>query len=199
MDASALRRVGAVCSGFLAGHTGADWSAPVPDLDWTVREVVAHLGDTSLWYATDLAAGPPELSTAEVKVRPDSAPEDLVRTVSAHVALLAAVVEASPADARGWHPWGEPDPAGFAAMACDELLVHTRDAALGLGVEFTPPAELAEATLRRLFPETPDGGDPWPELLWCNGRLELPGRPRRSGWRWHCSPLAEWNGPAATR
>jgi hypothetical protein len=43
------------------------------------------------------------------------------------------------------------------------------------------------------------GPDPWATLLWANGRVDLPGRPRQMSWRWHCAPLAEWNGqPPAT-
>ena len=30
------------CHGFLEASAGADWSAPVPDLDFTVASVVAH-------------------------------------------------------------------------------------------------------------------------------------------------------------
>jgi hypothetical protein len=31
-------------------------------------------------------------------------------------------------------------------------------------------------------------------LLWANGRVDLPGQERQTGWRWHCAPLAEWDG-----
>ncbi|WAL76064.1 hypothetical protein OU787_33665 [Kitasatospora sp. YST-16] len=33
-------------------------------------------------------------------------------------------------------------------------------------------------------------GDPAPVLLWCTGRAELPGRPRRESWTWRAA-LAE--------
>ena len=101
--------------------------------------------------------------------------------------VLARVVDAA-ADARGWHPFGLADPAGFAAMACDELLVHTSDAARGLEPPFTPAAELSAATLRRLFPWAPADADPWPAPLWANGRIDLPGLERQTPWRWHCAP-----------
>jgi hypothetical protein len=111
------------------------------------------------------------------------------------------VVDATPPGTRGWHPFGLADASGFAAMACDELLVHSDDAARGLGVPFAPPDELAEATLRRLFPWAPDGVEPWPGLRWANGRADLPGQPRQVDWRWHCAPLEEWDGlnPAGRR
>jgi hypothetical protein len=85
-------------------------------------------------------------------------------------------------------------------MACDELLVHTDDAARGLGRRFSPEPALAARTLARLFPWHESGGDPWQTLLWANGRVDLPGRPNQEGWQWHCAPLAEWNGkPPASR
>jgi hypothetical protein len=86
------------------------------------------------------------------------------------------------------------DPSGFAAMGCDEMLVHTADAARGLGLPFTPTPGISEATVRRLFPWAPTGADPWHTLLWANGRADLPGEERQTGWRWHCAPLEEWDG-----
>ncbi|GLZ42993.1 maleylpyruvate isomerase N-terminal domain-containing protein [Actinokineospora sp. NBRC 105648] len=194
MDGAILFSVATESLDFLHANVGADWSAPVPGLELTVAGVVAHISDCLLWYGTDLAAGPPELSTSDVRVRPDSPPADLVRTLGTAARVLAAVVGSSPPAARGWHPWGLADPTGFAGMACDEILVHTRDAAVGLGVEFTPDRAHARATLDRLFPWAPPGDDPWQTLLWANGRVELPGRERLTDWRWHCAPLSEWDG-----
>lgn len=173
------RRGGSGLGGGRAGH----------GLDWTVAQTVAHACDCLLWYAADLAAGPVELSTAEVGVRPDSSPADLVRTLRSFAAVLAAVVDATPADALGWHPWGLADAAGFAGMGCDEMLVHTHDAARGLGCEFAIPPDLARKVLVRMFPEAPTGGDPARTLLWANGRVPLDDLPKRTGWRWHCAPL----------
>ena len=56
--------------------------------------------------------------------------------------LLAAVLRGMPAEARGYH--GQRTEAeGFAAMHCDEVLVHGYDIALGLGVAFVPLPDLA--------------------------------------------------------
>jgi hypothetical protein len=130
----------------------------------------------------------------EHRVKPDAAPADLVATLTAYATVAARVVHAAPPEARGFHPAGQADPSGFAAMACDELLVHTHDAARGLGLTFTPDGRLAEAVLRRLFPWVPVDAEPWQLLLWANGRVAVAGRARLSGWRWHCAPLDEWNG-----
>jgi hypothetical protein len=108
--------------------------------------------------------------------------------------ICAVSVDAAPASLRGFHPAGAADPSGFAAMACDELLIHTDDAARGLGLTFTPDQELAGRVLARLFPWHEPGADPWQTLRWANGRTELPERPSQHRWMWHCAPLADWDG-----
>ncbi|WP_433288506.1 maleylpyruvate isomerase N-terminal domain-containing protein [Pseudonocardia sp. CA-142604] len=199
MDATDLREAAAVCAAVLGETRGQDWSGPAGDLRMSVAETVAHVGDTLLWYAADAAAGPSELSTMDLRVRPETPPAGLLATVQAHAAVLAAVVTVTPASERGWHPAGLADASGFAAMGCDEILVHTADAAAGLGVPFAPDPALAARVVHRLFPWAPGHPDPWAVLLWCNGRAPLGERPRREGWRWHCAPLDEWDGsdPAA--
>jgi uncharacterized protein (TIGR03083 family) len=190
VDERDVTEVARQCAAFLDGAVDADWTAVVPGMDWTVAKTVAHISDCLLWYATDLTAGARELSTADIAVRPDASPADLVRTLRTFASVLAAVVRATPADARGWHPWGLADAAGFAGMGCDEMLVHTHDAARGLGLEFAIPPESARKVLARMFPDVPTDHDPGRALLWANGRIPLDGLPRRTGWRWHCAPPA---------
>jgi hypothetical protein len=69
-----------------------------------------------------------------------------------------------------------------------ETLVHTYDLAQGLGLRWSPPADLCTRALARLFPDAPADTDPWPTLLWATGRGDLPGHPRRTTWRWYASP-----------
>jgi hypothetical protein len=135
--------------------------------------------------ARQALAGPERLDTMELRVPPETAPAELVRTIDTFATVLARVTDAS----------------GFAAMACDEFLVHTDDVARGLEVPFAPPRALARATLERLFPWAPADADPWAALLWANGRIDLPGQQRQVDWRWHCAPLEEWDGlnPAGRR
>jgi hypothetical protein len=91
------------------------------------------------------------------------------------------------------------DASGFAAMGCDEILVHGYDLATGLDLAYDPPAAAAEATLRRLFPWAPTDTDPWATLLWANGRAALGEQPPEKRWLWQCAPLAEWNGEIRRR
>jgi uncharacterized protein (TIGR03083 family) len=200
MDGRHVLEAAGACQVLLGAAADRDWSRRIPEMAWTVAQTVSHMAEVMLWYASDLAAGERRLEPMELRVPPEMARSDLIRTIGVFATVLARVIDASPPGARGWHPMGQADVSGFAAMACDELLVHTDDAARGLGVAFTPPGPLVRATLARLFPWAPDT-DPWPALRWCNGRVALPGHPRQVRWSWHCAPLGEWDGvnPAVRR
>jgi uncharacterized protein (TIGR03083 family) len=182
------------CHDFLQQTADADWGVPVPELDFTVTSVVAHAANGPLWYALDLWSGPSDDAAFDLNVRRDASNAALLISLRSAARVCAASVDAAPAETRGFHPAGAADPSGFAAMACDELLVHTDDAARGLGLRFSPDPDVTERVLRRLFPWHDPGDDPWQTLLWANDRVDLPGRPSQKGWTWHCAPLADWDG-----
>jgi hypothetical protein len=190
-----VRAAAELCRQLLEPALGEDWSAAVPGLDFTVTSVVAHAAAAPLWYSVDMWSGN-ENASFEVQVLEDSGNQRLLTSVLAAAAVLGAAVDAAPPSLRGFHPFGSPDPSGFAAMACDELLVHGRDAALGLGREFGGDVGLARRILGRLYPWHGVGADDdaWQVLLWANGRLSLAGREDQVRWRWHCAPLGEWDG-----
>lgn len=180
---------------FLEPLADRDWSVPVPGLDFTVASVIAHAANGPLWYAIDYIGGPGDDTAFDLKVLPDAEPVRLLASLRTAATLSAMTVDTLPATHRGYHPAGSADGSGFAAMACDEILVHTRDAGSGLGAEFTPDPALAGRVLARLFPWYQPMPDPWTALLHANGRIDYPGRPRRpQHWQWHCAPLSEWDG-----
>jgi hypothetical protein len=190
-----ILRTAGECGKFLSSVVDENWAAtPIPGMDWTVARAVAHISDCLLWFSTDLAAGDRELSTMEMHVRPESKPQDLVATLDVFATVLAHVVDGTPPGPRGRHPFGRADASGYAAMACDELLIHTADVGDAVDQAFIPSDELAAATLLRLFPWAPAETPPWQTLLWANDRTDLPGLPRQTGWKWHCDPLSEWDG-----
>jgi hypothetical protein len=140
MNGDDVRAAAEQAIAFLEPLADRDWSVPVPDLDFTVASVVAHATNGPLWYAIDHIGGPG-----------DGGAFDLASLRTA-AALSAMTVDTLPATHRGYHPAGSADGSGFAAMSCDEILVHTRDAGTGLGAEFTPDPALAGRVLARLFP-----------------------------------------------
>ena len=170
-----------------------DWDRRAGKLRWSCRHTLAHVVDCLYWYASNLArrsthdAGSPDVA--------DDSPLDFhLDSVRSGAALLALAVDTADEDARGFHSFGMADRSGFAAMGCDEVLIHGNDIAGGLGVEFAPPGGVAERTLRRLFPWTPPDNDPWQGLLWANGRQKLGDRAAETKWLWHCAPLDQWDG-----
>jgi len=178
----------------LRPRLGEDWAVSVPELDFTVSSVVAHASLVTLWYSIDVWSGREDLAAFELSVSEGAPPSVVLGGFTQAVMVCAAAVDAAPPDLRGFHPAGSPDPAGFAAMACDEMLIHTDDAMRGLGSRLDPPRSLAAALLARLFPWHEAGDDPWQTLLWANGRPSELDRPPVGKWQWYCAPLSEWSG-----
>jgi hypothetical protein len=192
-DASLVHRTSVECCDLLRSAVDLDWTRPIPQMNWNVAQAVAHASSALIWYSMDLRAGTTELSTLDLTVKVDATRADLVATLGTGAFVLASTIECTGPDLLGWHPWGIPDASGFRAMACDEMLLHTDDAARGLQIEFNPSPDLAFRTLERLFPWAPASGDPWLTLKWANGRSDLPDRTRPSKWRWHSAPLSDWD------
>jgi hypothetical protein len=131
---------------------------------------------------------------------PDSTPADLLRLAELRALVLSEVARAASPETRGFHVFGRADRDGYLAMGCVEILVHTDDLARGLGVSFSPPADLVRDALARLFPWAPTDTDPWHTLHWATGRVDLPGHPRVApDWAWHAAPVSEWDGTVKTR
>jgi len=195
-----VKAAAAVCREALSNFVDLDWSVRAGGLDWTCRQTLEHMPQTQLSYASQLAlaaknrlprarGGEDQLTIAE-----------LLLSVEVNAAILEHVLLATPASTRAFHPAGMADPSGFAAMGCDEILIHTADIAAGLEIDFKAPEELCGRVLTRLFPWAPTDVGHWDSLRWANGRLAMPGLgPQDENWRWHCAPLSEWDGQIARR
>jgi hypothetical protein len=86
-----------------------------------------------------------------------------------------AIAGAGP-DERGYHPPTRPTPVG-SRLGLRRILVHAWDVGRAFEVNVAPPDDLADRIRRRLFPGLAEGGEPWPALRWCTGRVALPGLP----------------------
>ena len=152
-------------------------------LEWSCRATLDHVVEGLLGYTALLATRADRRWTSLLgTLRPGLPLEHCLEGVTTTATLLSRTVAASP-DARAWHPWGTSDAAGFAAMGITELTVHTHDIAQAFGVRWRP--ENCAPVVERLFPGAPRHPDPFALLLWCTGRGELPGMPRRERWQWH--------------
>ncbi|MCT2592527.1 hypothetical protein LHJ74_21890 [Streptomyces sp. N2-109] len=189
-------------------ETGADWSAKAGSLEWDCWETVEHLADDLLQYASQLGPQTPALdrniaftwfprrqggpyNMVHVEREEGPGPAGLLEVLEACGALLAAMVRTTPPEVRSYHTFGVSDPEGFGAMGIVETLAHTHDVAGGLGLAWEPPADLCARVLHRLFPDVQAGPDAWSTLLWATGRMDLPGRPRRTSWRWDGTSRAD--------
>jgi hypothetical protein len=158
----------------LAPHLHRDWSVRAGDLTWSCRETLLHAAD--VWYAVELASQRRAWRPPLLDWRTGLTPEEGLAAHDAAAALLAAVIRGMPPEACSYH--GQPtDADGFAAMHCDEVLVHGYDIALGLGIAFAPPPDLAGACVTGCFR----------------------GPPQVTDWLWHPAPLSAWNGTRRRR
>ncbi|MFB9236249.1 hypothetical protein ACFFWC_11935 [Plantactinospora siamensis] len=203
MRADDVTRAAGLALETLATASHLDWQQPAGDLAWSCWETVEHMSDDLFAYAAQLGPANPSTSThvpfgwqqrrpggpaLTIFVDPAEGPAGLLQVFETCAALLAAMVAATPPDRLSFHNYGASDPAGFAAMGVVEVLVHMHDVAAGLGLTWSPPADLCAVALRRLFPAAPSGDAPWPTLLWATGRADLPGLPAQTGWTWDGAP-----------
>ncbi|MEH3075063.1 MAG: maleylpyruvate isomerase family mycothiol-dependent enzyme [Quadrisphaera sp.] len=161
--------------------TDADWTIPAGDLQWSCWQTAAHVAHDLLAYAGQVTASPREAYLPlDLVVRADAPPAQLLQIVQTSASLLVLSLDSASLARRAWH-FGLTDPSGFATLGVNELLVHTWDIAQGLGLHFDPPAELAQKVVDRLWTSAPPG-PAGQVLLWCTGRVALPGLPRQSDW-----------------
>ncbi len=190
-----IRETASVCRRALQPAADLNWDRSAGDLEWSCRTTLAHILAALLFYAINLAMRSTE-PRASGQADPTLPIPELLEALEGRAALLAEVCTVAPPGARGAHDeWGMPDASGFAALACNEMLVHAGDIASGLGIGFDPPRDICARVLARLFPWTPRDEDQWETLRWASGRRPLGNRPRLSpDWIAHPAPLDEWDG-----
>jgi hypothetical protein len=195
-----VRAAAVVCREALSGIVDLDWSVRAGELDWSCRQTLEHVPSAQIFYAAQVALAAKERLPLARGGADQLTVAELLLSVQVNAAILEHVLRATPASTRAYHPAGMADPSGFAAMGCDEILIHTADIAAGFEIDFKPPEELCGRVLARLFPWAPIDVGHWESLRWANGRIALPGAERQDeNWRWHCAPLSEWDGRVPRR
>jgi uncharacterized protein (TIGR03083 family) len=149
---------------------GRDWSVRAGTLDWDVGRTVTHMAGATAKYTLYLASRCEHFIGLSVTRWPDATNAEVIDSLVPVAAGLAAVAAATPPGVRAYHASGPSSATDYLGRACVELLVHTEDAARGLGLAFTPPADLCQRVLARQYPQAPGSGDAWPGLLRAAGR-----------------------------
>ncbi len=161
-----------------------DWSVRAGPLDWDVEQTITHMLGATAKYTLYPASRCEHFIGLSVTRWPDATHEELIDCIVPAASGLAAVAAVTPPDVRAYHVTGPSSASDYVGRACVELLVHTDDALSGLGVAFTPPAELCERVLTQQFPAAADPaaavqGDAWHGLLAATGRRPVPASPRK--------------------
>jgi uncharacterized protein (TIGR03083 family) len=144
-----------------------DLTAQVPSCpDWTVRDLVAHLGEVHLFWAADVAADQAESPPTEAMVGDRQPHGDLLRwSAEATSKLIGALRDAGP-DRMCWTWWEEfgarNDSRAVARHQVQEAAVHAYDAQRAVGqLQPLPAVVAADGVNEFLTIELPTNG-PWP-------------------------------------
>jgi hypothetical protein len=149
---------------------GCDWSVQAGPLEWDVEQTITHMIGATAKYTLYLASRCEHFIGLSVTRWPDATNQEVIDSVVPVAAGLAAVAATTPPGVRAYHVTGPSSATGYVGRACVELLVHTDDALSGLGVAFTPPADLCQRVLAQQFPDAARPSSAWHDLLAANGR-----------------------------
>ena len=189
-----------VCRETLGPLAEQDWSRQAGTLEWDCRRTLDHIADGLAIYCGLIGARAQGRIPFIRNGAPALEPDGLVGVVVVAGEVLAAVMRDAPDDGRFFHFAGMGDLSGFAAMSCNEILVHTFDITQGLGVDFKGPGDISARVLARLFPWVKIDHDPWELHCWATNRISIPGRDAAgSDWQVQCAPLSEWDGTVRRR
>lgn len=173
---------------------------PIAGMEWTARRTVDHLSDALLLYGRYVATRATSRRPPIRDGRPNAPLDELIQDVVDAAVMLQSLLDSMLPDERAFHPAGFADRSGWAAMACDELIVHGCEVATTVEAVYEPDLEVVDGVVRRLFPWAPDVGTSLDRLMWANGRSELGDHPRLDRlWYWWCRPLSEWDGTRSVR
>ena len=160
----------AIVEAALRPAAGRDWSVQAGPLEWDVERTITHMLGATAKYTLYLASRCEHFIGLTVRRWPDATNEEVIDSVVPVAAALAAVAAVTPPDVRAFHVTGPSSATDYIGRACVELLVHTDDALTGLGVAFTPPADLCGRVLAQQYPDVTGSGDSWLALLAATGR-----------------------------
>lgn len=137
--------------------------------DWSVRDLVAHLGQVQRFWAAVVAAGPAEGPPEEKSVAGREPSGDLLEWSAESTEVLLSALRAAGPDRQCWTWWaasGEPTTSGTVARhQVQEAAVHAYDAQEAAGRAVALPADVAVegvAEFLQVGYGAMGGWTPWP-------------------------------------
>ncbi|MEE2056794.1 TIGR03086 family metal-binding protein [Rhodococcus artemisiae] len=106
-----------------------DWSAPTPDTEWTVADLVRHMVDEQRWVAPILEGR--TLADAEATLEPIR--DDLAAEWHRYAEKATAAWEATPLDANVHLSYGTVTCLEYLKQQVGDIAVHTWDLARAVG------------------------------------------------------------------
>lgn len=176
------------------------WERPAHELEWDCRDTATHLMDDFTFYALNLSSrevhvdgyvpflDPPPWREGSPPMfcwpDPAGGTAAMVRGVDATGGLLVAVTATAPPGHLGFHPRGNPDASGFAAIGIVEGAAHAWDVLTAHDFDFRVEDDICERVLNRVFRGAERTDDPWHDFLTATGRTEAT---RGKPWTWDSS------------
>lgn len=167
----------------------ADPSTPVPTCPgWTLKQLFRHVGRGNRWAAQIVAERRCEpLDPREVRDgKPPDDPDGAVDWLVGGAEALIKAVDRVGADCRVWTFLGTRPAGWWIRRRLHEVEVHRADAALAIGVDYDPPADLAA-----------DAISEWIELMAVQAKRSSPPVERGRTLHLHATddglgPTGEW-------
>jgi hypothetical protein len=175
-----------VASSWLAAAE-RDWSVPATTVEWSCLATADHAVDCvyapAMFLASRRVDAYPDIGL-NVMLAAAATPARLVESLRIAAQLLSGVVHDAAEDVRAVI-FRRPsmlvgEPRDFVPRAAVELVLHAKDVAGGLAVEFEPPADLCRRLREHTRPwpmwgvywePLGDSDDPWGDLLAASGRV----------------------------
>lgn len=119
----------------------ADWDAPTPDTEWTIRDLVAHVTEDQQWVP-ELLAG---RTTAEAELKVTPLGDDLAAEWRRHAAAALAAWQAADLDASVHLSYDTVRASDYLAEQVGDITIHTWDLARATGTSEELDDDLVDA------------------------------------------------------
>jgi len=119
----------------------SDWSAPTPDTEWSVRDLVAHVVEEQQWVPYLLAGQ----SVAQARASIESLRDDLAAEWSLYSLAATSAWRSTPADARVQLSYDTVTVDDYLREQVADVTIHTWDLAKAIGADETLDDELVRA------------------------------------------------------